>query len=206
LTRTPARDRQDVKLRIRAEAIALFCSKGYVATSVSDIVRAAGVTKPVMYYYFGSKAGLFDTLLGEAFQALQRLTQEALEHPGGLRARLLDLIERNFDFCNQHPEQLRFILYALFAPERGIPEVRFPEFHRFNAGIFVRILEEAQEQGELGPVSPEEAGLHFIGAMHMMLVKRLREPDYELDHAAAERLVDRYMQGVGIKAREETSR
>jgi hypothetical protein len=48
--------------------------------------------------------------------------------------------------------------------------------------------------------------LHFIGAMHMMLVKRLREPDHPLDRAAAERMVDRYLQGVGIKAGEETSR
>jgi len=204
LTRAP--DQPDVRRRILLEAIRLFCEKGYVATSVSDIVRAAGVTKPVLYYYFGSKAGLFDTLLGEAFQSFQRLTQETLEHPGGIRDRLLRLVERNFAFCNEHPEQLRFILYALFAPEQGIPEVRFPEFHRFNAGIFVRILEEAREQGELGAVSPEEAGLHFIGAMHMMLVKRVREPDYELDHAAAERLVDRYMHGVGIKAGEETTR
>ncbi|HOX46899.1 MAG TPA: TetR/AcrR family transcriptional regulator [Myxococcota bacterium] len=206
MPRLKAPDQQDVQHRIRAEAIQLFCAKGYVATSVNDIVRAAGVTKPVLYYYFGSKAGLFDALLGDAFLSLQRLTQEAAEHPGGLRARLLDLVERNFAFCNQHPEQLRFILYALFAPEQGIPEVRFPEFHRFNAGIFVRILDEAHAQGELGPASPEEAGLHFIGAMHMMLVKRLREPDYTLDRAAAERLVDRYIQGVGIKAGEETSR
>jgi TetR/AcrR family transcriptional regulator len=206
LPRAHSHDQPDVQRRIRAEAIQLFCAKGFVATSVADIVRAAGVTKPVLYYYFGSKAGLFDTLLGEAFQSLQRLTQEALGHPGELRARLLELVERNFAFCNQHPEQLRFILYALFAPEQGIPEVHFPEFHRFNAGLFVRILEEGRERGELGPISPEEAGLHFIGAMHMMLVKRLREPEYPLDRAAAERLVDGYLQGVGIKAGEETTR
>ena len=39
-------------------AICLFAQKGYDATSTREIVEAAGVTKPMLYYYFGSKEGL----------------------------------------------------------------------------------------------------------------------------------------------------
>ena len=38
--------------KIVAAAVRLFCEKGYEATAVREIVEAAGVTKPVLYYYF----------------------------------------------------------------------------------------------------------------------------------------------------------
>lgn len=38
--------------RIVTVALKLFCQKGYEATAVHEIVDAAKVTKPVLYYYF----------------------------------------------------------------------------------------------------------------------------------------------------------
>jgi AcrR family transcriptional regulator len=204
MPRRASEEERDVRTRIEREGLRLFCRKGYVATSVQEIVAAAGVTKPVLYYYFGNKAGLFHSLLAGALQAFQGMTAEILGQPSGLRERLVGLAERNFAFCRAHPELLRFLLYALFAPEQGIPEVRFPELHRIQAGLFGQVLEEARAAGELGTADSEEAGLHFIGALHLLLVKRLREPDFPLDRGTAERLVDRYLDGVGNKSAEET--
>ena len=36
-------------------AVRLFARKGYEATSTREIVEAAGVTKPMIYYYFKNK-------------------------------------------------------------------------------------------------------------------------------------------------------
>ena len=42
----------------------LVCQNGgFDATSVREIVEAAGVAKPTLYYYFGSKEGLAQALL-----------------------------------------------------------------------------------------------------------------------------------------------
>ncbi len=38
----------------------LFYARGYDAVGIQEIVDAAGVTKPTMYYYFGSKKGLLE--------------------------------------------------------------------------------------------------------------------------------------------------
>ena len=43
----------------------LFYAKGYDAVGVQEIVDKAGVTKPTLYYYFGSKYGLLKTLIEE---------------------------------------------------------------------------------------------------------------------------------------------
>ena len=45
----------EARERLLSGATELFASKGYAATTVREIVERAGVTKPVLYYYFRSK-------------------------------------------------------------------------------------------------------------------------------------------------------
>jgi AcrR family transcriptional regulator len=54
------------KARIRAAASALFVEQGYVATTVRDVARAAGVGERTVYAVFPSKADLFRHVLDVA--------------------------------------------------------------------------------------------------------------------------------------------
>jgi AcrR family transcriptional regulator len=45
--------------RLLAAALDLFPRSGFAGTTVDDLVRAAGVTPPVLYHHFGTKAGLY---------------------------------------------------------------------------------------------------------------------------------------------------
>ena len=53
----------DNRERILQCALELFYAKGYDAVGVQEIAQKAGITKPTLYYYFGSKYGLLETLL-----------------------------------------------------------------------------------------------------------------------------------------------
>ena len=48
--------------RILEAASRMFAEKGFANVSVRDICRETGTTAPVIYYYFGSKKGLFDAV------------------------------------------------------------------------------------------------------------------------------------------------
>ncbi len=48
--------------KILQAASRLFAEKGYSNVSVRDLCRETGTTAPVLYYYFGSKKGLFDAV------------------------------------------------------------------------------------------------------------------------------------------------
>ncbi len=48
--------------RILQAASRLFAEKGFANVSVRELCRETGTTAPVIYYYFGSKKGLFDTV------------------------------------------------------------------------------------------------------------------------------------------------
>ena len=49
--------------RILRVALRHFADCGYAGASVQTIVDGARVTKPTLYYYFKSKAGLFQALI-----------------------------------------------------------------------------------------------------------------------------------------------
>ncbi len=53
----------NARQRLLETATELFAEKGYAGTSVREIVDRAGVSKPVLYYYFKSKEGLFYAIL-----------------------------------------------------------------------------------------------------------------------------------------------
>ncbi|MDA8044636.1 MAG: helix-turn-helix domain containing protein [Actinomycetota bacterium] len=57
--RQARRSARSSRASILATAKELFSTRGYAATSISDIVAAAGTSVGLPYYYFGSKANIF---------------------------------------------------------------------------------------------------------------------------------------------------
>jgi AcrR family transcriptional regulator len=53
-------EREPLMLRAAGEA---FATHGFHGSSMDDIARAAGITKPMLYRYFGSKEGLYAAYL-----------------------------------------------------------------------------------------------------------------------------------------------
>lgn len=60
-------DRED---QIIAAASRIFGETGFAATSVADVADAAGISKPLIYNYFGSKEGLYAACVRHAAEIL----------------------------------------------------------------------------------------------------------------------------------------
>jgi AcrR family transcriptional regulator len=66
--------RAERESQIVAEAVEEFAAHGYAGASVADIAARAGISKPLIYQYFGSKDGLFLACLDHvAAPMLERL-------------------------------------------------------------------------------------------------------------------------------------
>lgn len=48
-------------------ALQIFRNKGYTATTLDDIARQAGTTRGAIYWHFGGKAELFNTMVREQY-------------------------------------------------------------------------------------------------------------------------------------------
>lgn len=64
-TRAAEIAREVTRRELLDAALEVFGEKGYPTTTISDIVRAAGVTQGTFYLYFKNKADIFSELLKE---------------------------------------------------------------------------------------------------------------------------------------------
>ncbi len=71
--------------RILSAAHAEFCQNGFAGTSMDRLAKAADVSKPPLYQYFGDKEGLFSAVLD---QGRAQIVAPLMEHEGSLVARL----------------------------------------------------------------------------------------------------------------------
>jgi AcrR family transcriptional regulator len=102
----------EVARHIARVAAHLFATQGYDATSVRTIVEVAGVTKPTLYYHFGSKEGLAHALLTVPLAGLARALRGVQKDERDPVVALERTIETHFAFCREDPDRLR-ILYSL---------------------------------------------------------------------------------------------
>lgn len=66
----PSGDTVNGRDRLLAAALDLFPRWGYASTRVEDLVGAAGVTAPVLYHHFGTKAGLYVAAAEHVYQTV----------------------------------------------------------------------------------------------------------------------------------------
>jgi AcrR family transcriptional regulator len=66
-TRLPREDRMEQTL---TAARALFAERGYAAVTMDEVAAAVGVTKPLLYNYFGNKEQLYIACMERAGDAL----------------------------------------------------------------------------------------------------------------------------------------
>lgn len=72
--------RADREAQIVVAAVGEFADRGYASASVVEIARRAGISKPLVYQYFGSKEGLFLACLHDVAGALlERLDRAELD-------------------------------------------------------------------------------------------------------------------------------
>src|SRR3954451_12678458 len=102
-----------VARHIARVAARLFATQGYEATSVRQIVEAAGVTKPTLYYHFGSKEGLAHALMHLPMTSLIERLRGVIETPGDPVDDLRQIFKAHFDFCREEPDCVRFIYATL---------------------------------------------------------------------------------------------
>jgi AcrR family transcriptional regulator len=68
LSRTRAAQREATTAALITEARRRFARHGYAAVGLAEIVAAVGVTKGALYHHFGSKSGLFRSVVAQVQQ------------------------------------------------------------------------------------------------------------------------------------------
>ncbi|MDA8206434.1 MAG: TetR/AcrR family transcriptional regulator [Thermaerobacter sp.] len=113
------------EMLIRAAA-RLFARQGYDATSVSDIVQAADVTKGAMYYYFSAKEDLLFAIHQRFIEAEMRQAQEILRGTSEPKDRLSRLIVALVESIAEYHDEVT----VFFREMHRLPGPQFEEVRK----------------------------------------------------------------------------
>jgi len=193
-SKTPRRAREVVL----ESAIQEFARKGYSGTSVQDILKATRLSKPTLYYYFQSKAGLFHAIIDFAYDECFSRMQDRASKAKGMRAKLVAVTSAMFEFAEERPELLRLVFATNFAAPEEIPaECVDKEKRRRNFDFVKGIVEEGVKGKKLdASFSAAELAHGLYGAITHYARLHLLCGEGKLNARVAARLVDLYLHGA----------
>jgi len=186
-------------------ALKSFAARGYAATSVQEIVDAAQVSKPALYYYFKDKAELFQALVDHAHDERFRLMQEAANRGQTIAEKLEEVVTTIFEFSLRNRELMRLAFATAFAASGEAPGyTRCQEKGRRNFEFLRSLIEEGQTSDQLVcDLTADELTMGIYGQLNSYVMIRLLVPDCPLNRQTAKQVVRLFLEGAGRRHAEQ---
>jgi AcrR family transcriptional regulator len=96
--------RADRERQMMSVAEQVFAERGYIAASMDEIAERVGVSKPMLYEYFGSKEGLLVACIRQARARLLRVTSQAAADADTPEHMLRNGLVAYFRFVREHAQ------------------------------------------------------------------------------------------------------
>jgi AcrR family transcriptional regulator len=184
-------------------ALKSFADRGYAATSVREIVAAARVSKPALYYHFGDKAGLFQALVDQAHDERYRLMREGAERGKTIAQKFEEIIAAVFAFTLRNRQLMRLAFATAFAPSGEAPaRMNCRAKGRRNFKFFRELVEQGQSSGELNRhFSADDLAMGINSQLNTYVMIRLLVPDCPLNRQTAKQIVRLFLDGAANRHR-----
>lgn len=191
----------DLKATLLLVALTHFASRGYDGVQVREVAEEAGVSKPTLYYHFGSKEGLFRQLCLVAHSVLEHrmeavvaqvLTDE-LKGAEAIEAAAFRIARGYVDLLMETPEFTGFVLrsIAVPSPDSGFRDL-MPLVERTIAPVG-RFIHQAYG---IGFEQARKEMMIFTGIFGALMEERIRHPEYAIDDAELRWAVRRWLRGL----------
>lgn len=192
--------------RLMTAAIGVFARKGYAATTVREIVETAGVTKPVLYYHFGSKEGIYLAMMRDALKEFEATVTGALKQGGSAAERITRVLDGAFGLVLDHLDVMRVVEGIYYGPPQGAPHFDFDVIHQRFMDTLVGLVREGMETGEFRRADPLDMAWVLVGPFEVAREMSLCHPEAEFGRNRLGRLLNVVFQGVLAEGAKELSR
>ena len=172
----------------------VFAAHGFHEASMDEIAEAAGVSKPMLYSYFGSKEGLYFAYVNSAYRELIGAIDEAAAAAGPdpeLQLRLGTLAY--YTYVGDHRDAFRVLFREIGDPGGEVAGQRHRLVRRVGAAIDAMVV--ASEARSWQPLDTEVLAEGWIGAARSLADWWLDHPDQSAE-AMTDRLLDFLLGGV----------
>jgi len=141
------RDSVETRATILKAAEQVYAEYGLAGARTDAIAAAAGVNKALLYYYFKSKEGLYQAVVGSQVREFQQQAREVLSAKGPAGPVLLRYVSYHFDFMGTHPHYPRIFQRMMMEGDRRL-ERMIREHSIPLKKLLVALLERGMKSGE----------------------------------------------------------
>jgi AcrR family transcriptional regulator len=192
---------RDALLRAGAQ---VFVARGLHGATVRQIVDAAGLTIPALYYHFEGKEDLYAVLIGEARASFRRRLSEVLAAEATPIDKLYAIAAVYVSFGREDPLRLRVLCNELFRPrEAAEPDHEMVHLNQWTNERIEEVLDAAARSGALPIADVSHARRMLMALLSGILVEQARNPEKPvLDEELPERAVRTFLEGIVSKRTE----
>jgi AcrR family transcriptional regulator len=150
-TATPApAERQRNAERTRREILEVatreFAEHGYSGARVDEIAERTRTTKRMLYYYFGSKEGLYVAVLERAYAGIRAAEQQIDVDHLDPKTAIRRLAELTFDHHEAHPDFIRLVgIENIHRGEHMKQSARLQNLNTPAIDLIAKILERGRD-------------------------------------------------------------
>jgi len=172
-------DKEGRRSDILAAAKKVFARKGYHATTVADIAKAAKLSYGSIYWYFDSKDALFHALMESEGQALRDHVTEALTTTpthGSPDAPFRAAVRITFEFFESDRALVKLLFRDSYALGDRFEKHLFGIYEGFITDI-ERIVDDAQQRGLIIDAPPRMVAYSVAALVGQIAHRRLVTDD-----------------------------
>jgi len=163
--RASARRGGDKRERILRGAVKVFAKKGFYASRVAEIARAAGVADGTIYLYFKNKDDVLTSLFEDRIARLLPLLREEVERTAGAQQRVRRIVEFQLGLLEGERDLAEVITVNLRQSTRLLKQYATKRFLEY-LDLMAHVVAEGQRAGEIrDDVSPRIMARAIFGAM-----------------------------------------
>jgi TetR/AcrR family transcriptional regulator len=192
----PVKPEGHIREQLMRAALKMFTQRGYSATTVRELVEEAGATKPALYYYFGSKEGLFLELMQTHFARLEAIVDRYRQGEGSVRSRLIAMLDNGFVYVQQDRDFIRLMHAVYFGPPGEAPYFDFDAYHQRYHDLITRLLEEGIERGEFRHGNAGDMAWILLGTVEIAIEDQICSQASRIDRKVLQRLLKMVFDGL----------
>ena len=193
-----ARDGQHTAERILQTAHQLFMERGYVGVSINDVVQAAGITKPTLYYHFADKEALYAAVAEHALQLMgQELRAEVSNTDGTFVQQLTRLIEIIQEHRDEDFRMMRHQVRTFLATQRQ--KTLATAFYEHMVTPVVTLIQHGQVTGDVPTGSATELAMMLLCHVEAYIGPEVQAMRL---HMNARRIAELFLYGIHTPNRE----
>lgn len=184
----------DTKDNILEQAINLFYLKGYNNVGIQEIVESSGITKPTLYYYFGSKKGLLESIINTKTSGLIKDIEDVINKSTNVKTALEQTSRVYLDFSAKNTKIYYLMLQLMYTAKDNEAYLIMKPYLLWQRKTFVDLFLKYKDQ--LGNMNgrQEQFARVFIGILNEYAIM-LEEKD-DIDDSMIYMIVHQFMHGI----------